>query len=63
MTAAYDDVIIALGNLARTLEACGSDNYAEAARKDCDNMTARKQRNLLKLAAAALAANTNGGGR
>jgi hypothetical protein len=62
VTAAYDDVIIALGNLARTLESCGSDNYAEAARKDCDEMSARKLRNLLKLAAA-VAANTNGGRR
>lgn len=49
---AYNDVIVALHNLARTLERAGSDNFATAARADGDAMQIRKTRNLMKLLAA-----------
>ena len=54
---AYQDVVLALHQLARTLEALGSDNFAAAARADADAMHVRMKLNLRKLEAA----NDNGG--
>lgn len=55
---AYQDVVIALHELARKLEALGSDNYALAARQDADAMHVRMKLNLRQLEIA----NDNHGG-
>lgn len=54
---AYEDVVLKLHQLARKLEALGSDNFAAAARIDADAYHVRMKLNLRKLETA----NDNGG--
>jgi hypothetical protein len=54
---AYQDVIDKMHELARTLEAEGADNWAQAVRADADAYHVRMTRNVMKLQTA----NDNGG--
>jgi hypothetical protein len=54
---AYQDVVLKMHELARTLEALGEDNFAVAARVDADAYHVRMKLNLRKVETA----NDNGG--